>query len=133
MFFFRFFFPLFFVRSLSLSLFFLFFARLVPSLPSALSLSLSLSPETRILRGSTRGIKTNILAPPTDFLEGSKEERTPVHAYNFRVVALSQSLWNNDRRNGCFVRPIFTNTEHKQFDSISYLFFSFFCFSFLFL
>lgn len=117
-----------FVLSLSFLPFF-FFARPVPSLPSALSLSLSLSLQRREYHVDRRGgsKRTSSSLPPTDLLEGSKEERTPVHAYNFRVVALSQSLWNNDRRNGCFVRPIFTETQNTN-SSIRFHFYLFFFF-----
>lgn len=117
-----------FVLSLSFLPFF-FFARPVPSLPSALSLSLSLSLQRRKYHVDRRGgsKRTSSSLPPTDLLEGSKEERTPVHAYNFRVVALSQSLWNNDRRNGCFVRPIFTETQNTN-SSIRFHFYLFFFF-----
>ena len=129
-FFFRFFFPLFFVRSLSLfSSLFLFCSPCPVASIRVVSLSLSLSLQRREYHVDRRGgsKRTSSSLPPTDLLEGSKEERTPVHAYNFRVVALSQSLWNNDRRNGCFVRPIFTETQNTN-SSIRFHFYLFFFF-----
>ena len=96
-----------------------------------LSLSLSrselLEREVRIYVDRREG-STNILAP--GILEGSKEEPPPArpHAYrNFRVVALSQSCWNNDRRSGVFSR---FHKHRTQFDSIKFSFFPFFFFFF---